>query len=572
MSPGRQNDGLLVSIYARIYDGTWGAGAILIESSASYDAYSPKIASDGSGYGVAWRQYDGASYRVYGNEYDNTIAIPAWGGDNPIDSDIGACSHPDVASNGSGYGVTWRQNDSGSSTYNIRANIYDSGTDSWGTETLLETGSGEAINPHIAPDGTGYGVVWIQDDGSRNTVYANLNSGSGWGTERDLMQNQYYGSVTGGIRFAANNAGDVLAIWRQHDNSTNNLFGCLYSSGAWRSVFEIADNAGNYDVSSDGNGFMIVHNHYSEIYAVTYDTTTGLGTEEQISSSNAYDCRIASNGTGYCATWRQWDSPNYDTYANLYIGGSWEAYATLTPLDSGAGAINYPQIASNGTGYCVIWNQDDGVGVEDVWARIYNGTIWGSVDLIETHPNEIWYPKIASNGTGYCVVWEQTDDIYANIYTSSWGGPTHIETSSGWAELPQVASNGSSYGVTWTQWDGSHNSIYVNLYDGSWGTEMTIESGSGNAYNPQGASNGIGYCVSWVQDDGTAYSAFANTFDGSTWGTEQALESSDTEVNYDWEMWPIVVAAQNTYTIGWLQEDANDPLVDNVWAYSGLSD
>jgi len=569
-----QNDGALESIYANIYNGGWG-GATLIESSGSYDAYSPKIASDGSGYGVVWRQNDGiVGNRVYGNEYDNTIAIPAWGGDGTIDSVSGGnCYDPDVAANGSGYGVTWRQYDSGSSTYNVLANIYD-GVD-WGTETLLESGSGEAIDPYIASDGTGYGVVWVQDDGSRDTVYANLSNGSGWGAESNLMQNQYYGSVTGGIRFAANNAGDVLAIWRQHDNSTNNLFGCLYSSGAWRSVFEITDNAGNYDISSDGDGFMIVHNHYSEIYAVPYDTTTGLGSEVQISSSNAYDCRIASNGTGYCATWRQWDSPNYDTYANLYIGGSWEAYATLTPLDSGAGAINYPQIASNGTGYCVTWNQDDGVGTEDVWARIYNGTIWGSVDLIESHPNEIWYPKIASNGTGYCVVWEQTDDIYANVSEGSplvWTGPTLVELGSGWVDAPQVASNGSTYGVTWHQYDGSNISIYVNLYDGSWGTETTIESGSNDARYPRGASNGTGYCVSWVQDDGTSDSVYANTFDGSTWGTEQVLESSDTEVNNDWEMWPIVVAAQNTYTIGWLQEDANDSLVDNVWAYSGLSD
>ena len=77
--------------------------------------------------------------------------------------------------------------------------------------------------------------------------------------------------------------------------------------------------------------------------------------------------------------------------------------------------------------------------------------------------------------------------------------------------------------------------------------------------------------MSWVQDDGTTDSVYANTFDG-IWGTEQALESSDTEVNSDWGMWPTVVAAQDTYTIGWLQKDSNDPLVDNAWAYSGLSD
>ena len=127
--------------------------------------------------------------------------------------------------------------------------------------------------------------------------------------------------------------------------------------------------------------------------------------------------------------------------------------------------------------------------------------------------------------------------------------------------------------MTWVQHDGSAASIYVNLYDGvDWGTETTIESGSGDAYYPKIASNNTGYCVSWVQNDGTINSAFANTFDGSTWGTEQALESSNTEVNRDWEKLINVVATQDTYTISWLQEDSNDSLIDNAWAYSGLSD
>ncbi len=570
-----QDDGVHDSIYANVYEGSpvpsWG-GATLIESGGTYDAHNPKIASDGTGYGVVWLQYDALSgNRVYGNEYDNTIAIPAWGGDGTIDSDIGACSYPDVASNGSGYGVTWRLYDSGSSTYNIRVNIYDSGTDSWGTETLLETGSGEAIYPHIAPDGTGYGVVWIQDDGSRNTVYANLNSGSGWGTEHGLMQDQYHGSVSAGIRFAANNAGDVLAIWRQYDNDAVILYGCLYSSGAWGSTFEIVTNLYYYDVASDGDGFMIVHNHYSSIHAVTYDTTTGLlGTDEQISGNSAYECRITSDGTGYCATWIQYDTSNPNIYANIYDGSSWLAPGGLTAIDSLPGSARLPQVASNGTGYCVTWYQNDGT-YDSIYANIYTSA-WGGATPIESGINDADIPSIASDGTGYCVAWDQHNDIYANVYEGSWGTATLIEIGSGHVNSPQVASNGSSYGVTWEQSDGSASSIYVNLYDGAWGTEMAIESGSGDARYPRGASNGTGYCVSWVQDDGTVDSAFANTFDGSTWGTEQALESSDTEVNRDWEKLINVVATQDTYTIGWLQKDANDPLVDNAWAYSGLSD
>jgi len=351
----QQDDGTRDSIYANVYTGGWGV-ATLINSNDTYSAYYPKIASDGSGYGVVWKQYDGiVGYRVYGIRYDSSSGL--WD-DTPmfIDLGIGNCNNPDVAASTSGYGVTWRLYDSGS--YNILARIYDRPSDTWDTETLLESGSGDADYPYIASDGTGYGVVWIQDDGSRNTVYANINSGSGWGTESNLMRDQYHGSVSGDIRFAANTSGDVLAIWRQYDNDISNLFGCLFSGGAWGSVFQITDYLRNYDVSSDGNGFMIVYNHYSTIYAVPYDTTTGLGNEEQISGNRAYDCRVASNGIGYCATWRQYNTPNYDIYANIY-NGSWD---TEMIIESGSGGVYGPQVASNGTGYCVTWNQDDGLG------------------------------------------------------------------------------------------------------------------------------------------------------------------------------------------------------------------
>ncbi len=570
-----QDDGAYDSIYANVYEGSpvpsWG-GATSLES-GSHSAYYPRIASDGSGYGVVWRQFDGvAGLRVYGIGYDSSTT--SW---DPatmfIDSGIGNCYSPDVASNGSGYGVTWRLGDSGS--YNVLARIYNGTT--WDTETPLESGSGDAIDPYIASDGTGYGVVWIQDDGAQNTVYANLNSGSGWGTEHGFMQNQYYGAVTGGIRFAANNAGDVLAIWRQYHNDRDKLFGCLYSSGAWGSVFQIAESLYYYDVSSDGDGFMIVHNHYSQIYAVPYDTTTGLGTDKQISGGSAYDCRITSDGNGYCATWIQYDTSNPNIYANINNGSSWLDYLTLTPIDSLAGSARLPQVTSNGTGYCVTWYQDGGTGINDIFANIYTGT-WGTAASLDSDPNNAWNPQIASDGTGYCVTWEQNNNIYANVYEDSplaWGTATNIETGSGYINSPQVASNGSSYGVTWEQHDGSAASIYVNLYDCSlstWAGAMTIESGSGDARYPRGASNGTGYCVSWVQDDGTAKTAYANTFDGSVWGTEQTLESSDNEVNDDWEKLIRVVATQGTYTIGWLQKDSDDPLIENAWAYSGLSD
>ncbi len=56
-----------------------------------------------------------------------------------------------VASNGTGYCVTWTRQEG--AFYNIYASIYSAG---WGAEDLIDAIAGYADYPQIASDGAGY--------------------------------------------------------------------------------------------------------------------------------------------------------------------------------------------------------------------------------------------------------------------------------------------------------------------------------------------------------------------------------------------------------------------------------
>ena len=79
-----QSDGTRYNIWANRYvAGSWGS-AELVETNDSSDAFSPQIAIDAAGNGLAvWEQYDGRSFNAWANRY----VAGSWGIAKPIESD-----------------------------------------------------------------------------------------------------------------------------------------------------------------------------------------------------------------------------------------------------------------------------------------------------------------------------------------------------------------------------------------------------------------------------------------------------------------------------------------------------
>ena len=417
----------------RTEDGDWGA-AELIETNNAGNTESPQIAIDSSGNAIAvWVQFDGTRNNIWANRFDGT--------------------NPGAA------------------------------------ELIKADNAGSAINPQIAIDSSGNAVaVWTQWDGTRDSIWANRFNGTSWGTaeliEADNAGNAEYPQI------AIDSSGNAIAVWRQYD-------------GAHYSIY-----ANRFDGTSWFNG-------------------TSWGMAELIESDNAGNAeqpQIAFDSSGNAiAVWTQWDGTRDSIWANRFNGTSWGT-AELIEADN-AGNASTPQIAFDSSGNAiVVWDQYDGLRY-NIWANRFNGTSWGMAGLIEAdNAGNAEYPQIALNSSGNAIaVWQQDDggrfNIWANRFNgTSWGTAELIEAdNAGNAWHPQIAFDSSGNAIAvWTQWDGTRYNIWANRFDGaSWGSAELIEAGdAGNAIHPQIAFDSSGNAVAvWTQWDGTRYNVYANRFD-----------------------------------------------------------
>jgi hypothetical protein len=461
-----------------------GGGATLIEASSTY-AEAPVVASSGTKYCVTWDQSDGVTLSIYANIYSGS----AWGGAVIIDGDATrTCMLPAVAQRLTGFACLW-----------IR---------------------------YANPTGD------VPED-----IGAAIHNGTSWGTAANLLTATWEGSALD-ARIAVNDAGLALAVWRQSNISIPAVWGRVRRNGTWEAPFKIADNAYSANVATNGTQFMAVWTDGSgNINAQRHDGTSMAGSSQVIDGLGSWpnQIQIASDGTGYCATWQQNDGAHNSIYTNIHDGASW---GTATAIESGSGDASYPTVASNGSGYCVTWFQDDGVYLS-IYANLYTGS-WGTEALIETASGDAYFPTVASNGTGYCVTWEQLDgaanSIFAAIHNgTTWGGAVAIDAGTNPATTPAVASNGTGYAVTWQQHDGAQYRIYANVHNGTaWGGAVLVELAATNANSPLVASNGTGYGLIWIQHEGSHDNVFSSRFDGASWTTPTALQLTigDADVNY----------------------------------------
>ena len=416
-------------------DGTWGTAA-LIETDNSGSTSYPEVAVDASGNAVAvWQQSDGTRNNIWANRYD--AGTDSWGSAALIETDnSGSASYPEVAVDASGNAVAvWQQSDGARD--NIWVNRYDAGTDSWDTAALIETdNSGPAYEPQVAVDASGNAVaVWQQSDGTRFNIQANrYDAGTdSWGTAA-LIETDNSGSA-GPAQVAVGASGNAVAVWRQYDGSVFNVWVNRYDAGtdSWGTAVLIeTDNTGNaYDpqvaVDASGNAVAVWRQQDGgviNIQANRYDAgTDSWGTAVLIETDNTgstYDPQVAVDASGNAvAVWTQSDGTRANIWANRYDAGtdSWGT-AALIEADNSGNAI-FPQVAVDASGNAVaVWQQFDGARF-NIQANRYNAgsSNWDTAALIETdNSGSAEYPRVGVNASGNAVaVWNQYDGAQYNI-------------------------------------------------------------------------------------------------------------------------------------------------------------
>ncbi len=208
------------SIYGNVWNGSAWSGDNLLETGGG-QAGAPRVASNGTGYAVAWHQNDGTTYSIYANLFSSLTASTR---DSAllVENGSGVAYNPVIASNGTGYAIAWHQDDSAVSRTRAYANVFSSLTattkdaavsiDAPGTGTVFA-----AQYPAIASNGTGYAVAWTQNTGTseQESIYANVLDGSEWTGPTMLETGE--GRATGA--FITSSGSRYSAIWSQQDET-----------------------------------------------------------------------------------------------------------------------------------------------------------------------------------------------------------------------------------------------------------------------------------------------------------------------------------------------------------------
>ncbi len=412
---------------------------------------------------------------------------------------------------------------------------------SWGTAELMQTVDvgGNTPAAQIAFDDNGNALaVWSISNGSRNNIWANRFDGTSWGTPELIETNDADSAFAPQI--AIDDNGNALVVWYQSDVARFNIWANRFDGTSWGTAELIeTDNAGS-----------------ARVPQIAFD-----------SSGNAI------------AVWYQSDGTRDNIWANRFDGTSWGT-AELIETDNAGRAAGQKIVFDRNGNALAVWYQSDGTRY-NIWANRFNGTSWGAAELIETN-NAVgsfgaFDPEIAIDNNGSAlVVWRQGDgnsgneNIWSNRYDgTSWGTAELIETDDTQSSnTVQIAmdNSGNAFAI-WTQYDGSlGDNLWVNRFDGtSWGTSELIEAGSvGGGVDPQISFDNTGNALAvWSRSNNTARieSVWASRFNGTDWSTPELIEADNAE-----DALNVSVAIDNSGSAFavWSQDDGNDNI--SVWS------
>ncbi len=582
-----------------VYTGSWSFGtAALLDTATIYSAGGHQIVSNGDGYSVIWYKYDGARYNVYNRTYYNSSGY-SWSARTDIDGSTNSAymgAENSISSNGTGYAVTFRRYNG--TVYDVFAVINAAGDNTWGTAAALESAAGSVSgSPIISSNGSGYASLWSQYDGSSTyDLFSSVYNGTSWsgGAAIEAGSTPIYSGY-----FKLDSIGSkYVASWIQQVSSLNHIYANVYDNG-WSPTVEQLDSA----TSSTSIPEIELNPNVNEIVVTWSETGAGVFTNVYDDSSwstqtaltttafggSSYSPRLTSNGNGRTlAIWRQYSGSNYNLYANIHENGSWGTAPEV--LTTGSVSSSYMDAATDGDGFVVVWLEYDGT-YNSIYASVFDGSGWstkqevddssinGSAYLFSNASGE--EKSLVSNGTDYMLVYRQYDGSdYDNIYAvqfdgSSWGSPQVLDDASinQSAYSPIIETNGTEYLAMWNQYDGTAHRVYSNEFDGSnWGTAQLLEN-SGNSfygYPRRLTTNGTDYLAVWSQKDGTQYRSYASFYTtGGSWSPTSALDSGT--AGHQVYSYPAAVhSSGNQYAAAW-QEYNGSAYEIMVTTYDGTT-
>ena len=537
-----ENDGIRDNVAVNRYiAGTGWAGPVLIDGTP-YDAGGPHVALDGTGNGNAvWHQWDGSSWTIYAARFTTG---GGWAPPVVIDSSSAFGSGwPAIATNPAGtMFAVWQQYDG---SYNSEyANRFSGGA--WApSATLLETLPGDVGWQDVTVDTAGNAyAVWSQLLPTGKAYAARFNAGtSTWGPagRLDSASGQPYET-----RAAIDGSGNAFAVWRQNDGTRDSIYADRYT-GAWGGNVRVErDDAGSIrqlGLSVNANGQAVaawtqddggIWNVYASAKEPYYGWWINSIPMELSSTGDAEQPRVAMSATGQgFVVFRQWDGSAWSIYANKMP--SWSSNPTL--LETRSGDAGDPQVGADSNGNAMaIWSQNDGTAFS-IYTSYYSVSLgsWGPATLLDTLPWDAWWSSVQFDKNGNAIaIWYEFDGsswtIFADRWVGGvWQGARALESSARDDSAPRLSvSPSGDAAAAWIEFDGAYNRIYGSHYSAStdsWGTPALLTAPiSGDAINPWVATDYYGNAIVVFQQwSGSSWQIWAAWNYGTNWYGPQPL-------------------------------------------------
>jgi hypothetical protein len=217
-------------------------------------------------------------------------------------------------------------------------------------------------------------------------------------------------------------------------------------------------------------------------------------------------------------------------------------WGTSQPIDNGAGASKYADIAVAPSGAAIaVWEQS-GTVRSTIWANSYTpGTGWGTPVSIGSETGSATSPRVAIAANGHAaVVWQQSDWSHSEVWSNhfrpdtGWGTAKRLPTISTQVSGPRVAIDAFGNAIAvWSQQDSLDTSSSYSIfaahsfafYADAWSPPVLLEHSDGRAFGPKVAIDVYGKALAvWTQYDQTHNKVYSNVFHlGPGWGQPRQI-------------------------------------------------
>jgi hypothetical protein len=444
----------------------------------AYEEGATAVAFDGANFLVVWEDVRGGnSSDIYGARVSPAGTV--------LDPDGIAISpaaenqlNPAVAFDNPNFLVVW--SDWRGGTRGTRVSPAGTVLDPDGI--VITTESHDNSTPAVATDGTDFLVVWQDErNGYPDHIHGARVDEAGVVLDPDGIRISLAGELQEfpAVAFGGTN---FLVVWLGWDN--HDLLGARVTCGGavldTDGIF-ISTTMDGYEppaVAFDGTNFLVAWQDYRDDISGARVSRAGTVLDpDGIAISTAAGFKegpaLAFDGTDFLAVWQ--DGRGQDPY-DIYGARVSPAGTVLDPegiaVSTAAGWQYFPAVASDGSDFLVVWQEERDSGGTDIYGARVNssGGILDPGGFAITAPSDTHSrPALAFNGTNFLVVWEQ----YVNHWICDLYGARvspdgtvldpdgiAISTAAGGQRSSALASDGTNFLVVWEDWRSGNPQVY----------------------------------------------------------------------------------------------------------------